>query len=270
MPPEDWAEEAKLATRLGYCNAKLKARPWFDIFSQVLAVSEATPENFEFDLDFNSFLLNADHAAPILTELEKFSKVSIFETPIPQDDVSGYKKIKTKVKRPLAIHYGSPPAMTALEEKMCDGFILSGGTARVTQQAAVAAEADKPFWLQLVGTGLTTAFTLHLGSVLSHARWPAITCQEIYSDDLIKDKIEVHGGHAHVPERPGLGVEVDEDALEKLRVEPTAHRHEAKMRFKISWPDGRTMQYERTEDYYRDFAAGKLPGFQRGVKLETV
>ena len=234
MPPEDWAEEVKLAVRMGYTNAKLKARPWFDIFEQVQAVSDATPNYFRLDLDFNGLLLNSGYAVPILRDLEEFAKVSIFETPIPQNDVRGYLKIKSRVSRPIALHYGVPNLTVCVRENVCDGFIIGGGVSRVKRQASAAAEVNMPFWLQLVGTGITATFTLHLGSVLTHAIWPAITCHEIYSDDLIKDKIEVQGGFARVPERPGLGVTIDENALERLKIEHPAEKPEPKMRYCIS------------------------------------
>lgn len=234
MPPEDWAEEVKLAVRMGYTNAKLKARPWFDIFEQVQAVSDATPNYFRLDLDFNGLLLNSGYAVPILRDLEEFPKVSIFETPIPQNDVRGYLKIKSRISRPIALHYGVPNLTVCVRENVCDGFIIGGGVSRVKRQASAAAEVNMPFWLQLVGTGITATFTLHLGSVLTHAIWPAITCHEIYSDDLIKDKIEVQGGFARVPERPGLGVTIDENALERLKIEHPAEKPEPKMRYCIS------------------------------------
>jgi len=269
MPPEDWAEEVKLAVKMGYCNAKLKARPWFDIFDQVQAVSDATPNYFKLDLDFNSLLINSGYAVPVLRDLEKFPKVSIFETPIPQSDVQGYVMIKRRISLPIALHYGVPRLTISVREDVCDGFVIGGGASRVKNQGAAAAEVHKPFWLQLVGTGLTTAFTLHLGSVLTHALWPAITCHEIYSDDLIKDKIEVQGGYARVPDRPGLGVTIDEKALENLQIEPPAEKPEPEMRFRISWLDGTTVCFDHANDYYREFATGNLPVFQRGVKFEV-
>jgi hypothetical protein len=71
----------------------------------------------------------------------------------------------------------------------------------------------------MVGTGLTTTLALHVGAVLSHAQWPAITCHELYSHPLLTQRIDVVGGYARVPEAPGLGVEVDEAALAKYKVE---------------------------------------------------
>ena len=65
-----------------------------------------------------------------------------------------------------------------------------------------------------------TAFTVHLGAVLSHAQWPAITCHDLWMDDLLMERLEVQDGYIRVPEGPGLGVEVDEEAIERYRVEP--------------------------------------------------
>ncbi|TLM98946.1 enolase, partial [bacterium] len=65
MPPEDWVEEVKLGLQLGYMSSKLKARPWFDIFQQMDAVSEAVPRGFTFSIDFNFFLRNAATAIPL-------------------------------------------------------------------------------------------------------------------------------------------------------------------------------------------------------------
>jgi L-alanine-DL-glutamate epimerase-like enolase superfamily enzyme len=269
MPPDDWAEEVKLAVKKGYCNAKLKARPWFDIFEQVEAVCDATPGYFKLDLDFNSLLLNAGYAVPILRELEEYPKVSMFETPIPQRDVPGYLKIKSMVSRPIALHYGAPEFAVTVMENICDGFVIGGGASQVKAQASAAAEVNMPFWLQLVGTGLTAAFAIHLGAVLTHALWPAITCHEVYSDDLLKDGIQIKGGCARVPDRPGLGVTVDEDAIDRFRVEPPAEKPEPKRRYRISWPDGTSVCFDHANDYYREFEAGNLPVFERGVKFEA-
>lgn len=75
-----------------------------------------------------------------------------------------------------------------------------------------------PFWLQIVGNGLTTTWDAHLGSVLRQARWPAISCINMYSHHLLTDPVQVINGHQRVPDGPGLGVEVDEAAVEQYRV----------------------------------------------------
>ena len=48
------------------------------------------------------------------------------------------------------MHYGDPPIMTALRQEICDVLIIGYGATNIVQQAAVAAMANIPFWLQYV------------------------------------------------------------------------------------------------------------------------
>ena len=219
MPARGWAEECRQAVKAGYMSAKLKARPWFDLHASIRAVQRVVPKGFHLDLDYNSTLANSANAEPHLKELEAYPEVAMIETPIPQDDVAGNRQIRRRINRPLAMHYGIPPVLTALTEDVTDGFVLSGGAAHLRQNASICEEANKPFWLQLVGTGITTAWAAHLGSVLTQARWPAITCMNIWRSQLVAKKHEIHGGFLRVPEAPGLGVEIDTKALSRYRVE---------------------------------------------------
>ena len=269
MPPSDWAREAQEAVRSGYTGFKIKARPWFDIREQVKAIAEVVPGHFKLDLDFNGLLLNAGHAVPLLQELERMPNVAMFESPISQGDIEGNKQVRAKTTHPIAMHYGNPPIMTALTEEVCDGFVIGVGAANVIRQGTVAAEAGKPFWLQLVGTGITTAWALHLGAVLTHAQWPAITCHEMYSDDLVTERIEIQGGFGRVPEAPGLGVELDEGALERLRTD-SIDRPAPTDLYRVVWPDGQCTAYASPDQYRNDFMAGNQRVFEPGVTLEVV
>jgi L-alanine-DL-glutamate epimerase-like enolase superfamily enzyme len=280
--PEEWVEEAKLALKLGYTSLKLKGRPWRDVIGQIEALSEVLPRGALIDLDFNSSLANAATAVLYLRELEKFPNVAIIETPIPQGDVAGNRQIRAQTKLPVAMHFGSPPIMTALHEDVCDGFVIGGGAARLMHQTTLAAAANKPFWLQLVGTGLTTAWTMQVGAVATHAQWPAVTCMHIWQDDLIAEPLKIAGGYAQVPDGPGLGVTLDEAAVERLRLPdqktlPTRPRR----LYTISWPEARSEGRGATtipagtaavagfeHDLFREFNHGNLPRFATRIGLE--
>lgn len=271
MTTEDWLEEMREALSLGYLSAKLKARPWRDFRAQIEALAAIVPSDFRFDADFNAFLRNSAAAVPYLLDLEKTPSVSFFESPIPQGDVEGNNVIRGKITRPVAMHYGSPPVQTVAREGVCDGFVIGGGALRVRQQAEFAAQLNKPFWLQLVGTGLTTAFMLHLGATLTHATWPAISCHEIYVDDLITEPIRVRGGVAHVPEEPGLGIEPDEEAIARYRVERDYRPDPPRSLYQVSWPSGARVVYRvGKEGAWDDFTAGNQPLFHEGVQLEIL
>ena len=215
---ENWAAEAEEAVKQGYTGLKNKPRPWDDIVAQVEAICKVVPPHFHLDLDPNGSWENAANAIPIMKKLERYENVAMFETPIPQEDILGNRQIRRSVDRPVAMHFGLPPFTTSVREEVCDGFVIGGGQSLTMRQGQCAAEVSMPFWLQIVGNGLTTTWDAHLGSVLTHARWPAISCINMYSHHLLTKPIQVINGQQQVPDGAGLGVDVDEEAIEKFRV----------------------------------------------------
>lgn len=270
MPPEANAAEALEALAAGYTSYKIKARPWFDVFAQVEAISAVTPEYFRLDLDWNNMLINQGNAAPVLAELDKQPRVAIYESPIMQHDVEGQRLLRTKTSRPLALHFGEPPFPTVVRDMVCDGFVVSGGVASILRQGALAAAFEKPFWLQMVGTGLTTAMSAHLGAVLPFAQWPSVNCLNNYADDLLQTPLTITGGYLRVPEAPGLGIAIDEGALERFRMQPP-HEHPApRMIMSVVWPGGRVMHYTQMRPQcWDDFWHGNQPAQERGATMEV-
>lgn len=269
MPPEAFAAEAQEALSKGYTSYKIKARPWWDVYEQVEAISKVTPRHFRLDLDWNNMLLNAGNAAPVLQELDKEERVAIYESPIMQRDVEGHRQLRQKTTRPLALHFGDPPFPTVVRDEVCDGFVVGGGVASVLRQGALSAAFEKPFWLQLVGTGLTTALSVQLGAVLPFAQWPSVNCMNIYSDDLLVNPIEIVGGFAKVPEKPGLGIEVDESALTRFKMEPPHEYPRPRAILSVVWEGGRVVHYRDMRQCWDDCWMGNQPVQERGVTMEV-
>ena len=233
------ASECKEAFRQGYLAYKTKGRPWFDIYDQMdLAVKEV-PGEFKIDMDFNDTLLTADLGMPIVKDLAKYSQTDIYESPIPQTDISGNRAIRQATHVKLAMHYGNPQPSVAIKEEVCDGFVIGGGATRLLHSAHVAAMANLPFWLQLVGTGITAAFSLHFGAVTSHSIWPAVNCHQLYLHQLLKEPITVQNGVAFIPQSPGLGFELDWDAIEQYRIEKPKRRPDPRRIVEVLWKDGK-------------------------------
>ena len=270
MPPHALAEEAKDALAQGYTSLKTKARPWWDIYAQVDAMAQVTPPYFRLDLDWNNMLLNAGNAAPVLRELDKEERIAIYESPILHRDVEGHRQLRQKTTRPLALHFGDPPFPVTVRDEVCDGFVVAGGIASILRQATLAAAFDKPFWLQMVGTGLTTALSAHLGAVLPFAQWPSVNCMNNYSDDLIGDPLTITGGYVRVPDGPGLGIEIDEDALARFRMEPPWEIPRPRLLMSVVWPGGRVVHYATMRPQcWADCMAGNVPVQERGVGMEV-
>lgn len=293
MSPEDLAHEAKEAAAQGYLAHKMKARPWFDAFEQVKAITGVTPPGYRIGMDWNGMLLTAGNAVPVLRGFDADPRVSHHEEPIPQRDVEGYKVIRPKLAKPIATHFGSPPFTTAVREETCDGFVISGGVSQILRDGALAGAFAKPFWLQMVGTGFTTALCAHLGAVLEFARMPAVTVLNNYSDDLLDKPFAIQGGCIQVPEGPGLGIAVDQEALKRYKMQPPYSLPEQRHIISIVWPNGRVVHYahmmrpKQAQPHYshlrfesgsqaesgpqcwEDFLAGNQPVQERGVRMEV-
>jgi L-alanine-DL-glutamate epimerase-like enolase superfamily enzyme len=240
----------------------------------VEAVSAVTPPHYRIDVDWNEMLLNVGNAGPVLTELDRYERIAIYESPLPHYDLEGYRQLRRKITHPIAVHFtyggGAPPFASLMAAESCDGFVIGGGVSAVLGQGTLAAGFAKPFWLQLVGTGLTTALAAHLGAVLPLAQWPAITCLNNYSDDLLAEPLTISGGHVRVPEGPGLGIEIDEAALTKYRMEPPYVVPYPRQVLSVVWPGGRMMHYANMQQCWADFLAGNQPVQERGVRLDVM
>lgn len=271
MSPEDWLLECKDAIQQGYTSYKFKARPWFDLDEQLRVVTAEVPEHFEIDLDFNTMCNDSAHGAGILTKIERYPHVKIYESPIPQGDVAGNQYLRRQTRIPIAMHVGNPPFITALKEDVCDGFVVCGGVSQVLREARMIAEANKVFWLQLVGTGLTATLALHIAAVSTHARWPAVNCDNLYENALLKDPIQVQGGYTSIPENPGLGVEVDWDAVEQFRIDVIDKPYPyPDLLIQVSWPSGEIDDYAHGLQYWDDFIGGRRPVFVPGVRTDII
>lgn len=269
MPPEVLAAEAAEAYASGYTSHKFKARPWFDVYEQVTQVSAVTPEYYTLDLDWNQMLLDVGTAAPVLSRLDANPRVGIYETPIRQGDLEGYRRLRDKTTRPIADHFQATSFPANIRAEANDGFVIGGGAARVVEQGTLAHAFGKPFWLQLVGTGITTAFAAQLAAVLPGARWPSVTCLNIYADDLLTEELTVHDGHIAIPEGPGLGVLVDLDALERLRMQPPYLVDYPLSVLIVRRPGERTRYYSTIDQLWQDCLAGNVPAQEPGARLQV-
>jgi L-alanine-DL-glutamate epimerase-like enolase superfamily enzyme len=246
----------------------------------VRLLCEALPAHFEVDMDFNGFGVDTAHCTRLLKELEQFPQVVMFESPIPHNDVAGYKYLRQHTHVPLSMHTpasytatlsSDTPIELAIREEMVDGFVLCGGATRIQREAHVCQVHNRSFFLQIVGTKIAATFALQLGAVLENARWPSVNCHQLFERDCVKTALPVSNGLCAIPEGPGLGIELDEAAIEKFRVKPKPKPFPSPDQLlAIRWPGGTTTFYNHAAQYWADWLGSKLPFFPRGVHLEHI
>jgi hypothetical protein len=109
------------------------------------------------------------------------------------------------------------PLLPELAAGVADTYLFSGvSIGRTLTGGAACACANTQMLLQLTGGTLTKALALHMAAVLPTATGHSIHLDDQYDDDITTERIAVVAGASRVPEGPGLGIEVDEDALAQM------------------------------------------------------
>ena len=174
--------------------------------------------DFKVTVDPNERFRTAEQTIELAAELELLGNVEVFEDPIPKSDVEGYRRIREEINLPLAQHLGAgPDVVKALREGLADCFNLGGSLFGFQRNAAIAAAAGMVCW-HGSGNDLGIVDTAYI-----HAAAAAPNCEMASDfvgswtreDDLIVEPILFEDGYVETPQKPGLGCELDLEALER-------------------------------------------------------
>lgn len=98
-------------------------------------------------------------------------------------------------------------------------MIAEGGIPNAIHRGWACAEANASCVIQLTGSTLSKAMAMHLGAALPNISH-STNLDDQYDEDVTGGRLEVAEGSTPVPEDPGLGVDVDEKELERIRKNP--------------------------------------------------
>ena len=270
-PAEVLATEAQRATAAGYISHKIKARPWFDIYEQVRALNKVTPNNYLIDIDWNSQLLDAKRAIPVIESLNSYEKIGLYEDPIPRDDVAGQKILLKHCSRPLLTHYFEEWSDNQFSQKAVNGYVIDGGVSRILRIGREVDSAGLDGFMQICGTGLTVSLSLHLGSVIRGAKYPYVSMTTAFTHDILTKPFKVIDGNIDVPSQPGLGVDVNENLIELLRYEGEYPLRLPRRIYQFNIGDGRSKRYSSVDQLWEDTSLrGAMPVQPLGSSLEIL
>lgn len=214
--PEQFREEIRRAVDQGYMTFKMHSCEYHDIFAQTRAASEVAPDGFRLHWDFNHNR-NLPTALPIIKELERdYPIVAYVEDPLIKEDLNGWRELRRKTDIPLVMH-GTP--LGGIQEVilgLADVYMVGGPVGDIVATGMALGKANVPVILQLDGGTLGKAMAMHLASVLPTHTAHSINLDDQYEEDITTERIPVVDGCSPVPDGPGLGFEVDENALARL------------------------------------------------------
>ncbi|MBT4096832.1 MAG: hypothetical protein HOM68_14450 [Gemmatimonadetes bacterium] len=214
---EDFGREAGRSVEEGYRVMKMHTAPFFDVLEQTRAAEAIAPAHFRlhFDLNGNRTLATA---LQLVRHFENHPIVGFIEDPFPKPDRDSWCRLRSQSHIPLLFHVSAThPLLPELAAGVADTYLFSGvSIGRTLTGGAACACANTQMLLQLTGGTLTKALALHMAAVLPTATGHSIHLDDQYDDDITTERIAVVAGASRVPEGPGLGIEVDEDALAQM------------------------------------------------------
>ncbi len=221
--PEANAAKAAAFVNAGYTELKLKVgRDFGQDHDTIAAIRDAVGSDVKIRIDAN-MIWSVPAAISWIRGLEKFD-LQYVEQPVPDFDLAGMATVRRAVGVPIAADEGCTDVRSALElikAEACDVFVVypseAGGLSRARQIAALADAAGKwcaiGSWAEL---GVATMANAHLVASSTSFVFASDTHYPLQELDVLTEPVEMSSGAIEVGDAPGLGVELDPDAVERL------------------------------------------------------
>ena len=226
--PEVAAERAVERVEAGFQTIKVKVGtdPTVDI-ERVRAVRQAVGPDIELTIDANGGWTEND-ALNCLAAMEDCD-IAIVEQPLERGNYAGVLRLKSKTGcRILADEscFDEIEAVELLERRCCDAITVypgkHGGIAKARRIAELAAEHDIPCTIGSnlewdVGASAMMHFIVSTPNVQIE-RLPGDCLGPSYHEfSIVRNPLRIEGPFTELSSRPGLGVDVDWELVEKHR-----------------------------------------------------
>ena len=214
--PHLMAETVEQYAAQGYTWLKYHLSPFENVMDQTEAMQAVAPEGFKIHYDFTMHGTD-DHMPELLAKLEEYPIAGCFEDPLPGEDIKGYIELRKRSRLPVVLHHFPMGATYEVLMKPADIYML--GHSKIgdaIRRAGLFAADNSPFMLQNVGGTITRTMTTHMMAAFPTATFHFFADTETWQDDVVQERLEPINGFLRVPEKPGLGLTLDRDALERL------------------------------------------------------
>lgn len=233
---EELIEDARWLAEKGFPNMKIVAGYGVEQDrDRIRAIARNLPEGFGLAIDANTTYRVAEALAVAETASEH--GLEWFEEPVAHTDISGQAELNGRTSVPISgfqSHHTQYAAVEHLTKNALEiyqpALDLVGGVTAANRVATVVEAFNKEFLPHAYGPMVNYAASLHVA-----AASPVCDLIEfaVYSDEVDDpgryltspyvangDDVYVEdGGTIKPPEKPGLGVELDEDVVEQYRVD---------------------------------------------------
>ncbi|MCZ6678543.1 MAG: mandelate racemase/muconate lactonizing enzyme family protein [Candidatus Poribacteria bacterium] len=221
MGPEASAAAARRAAELGFHGIKIKCTiDDGNVADRVHAIHEAAP-NLRIVLDPGHRFHTVAQTLELAREVEGYDIV--FEDPIPKDNMADYRRLKEETDVIIAPHLQNPQqVIEAVYLQAVDGINVAPSDWGFLDMARIAEAAGIPVWqASNVDLGIFDVFRLHASAAAANCTLGSDLCGNFVHEHSLLAEPLVRDGYAGVPDKPGLGVELDEDAVKRYALHST-------------------------------------------------
>ena len=207
----------------GYRRVKLKIKPGMDL-EYVEAVREAHPD-LALQVDANAAY--DTNRSKIFEQMDQYELVLI-EQPYPEEDLLAHAELQARVSTPVCLDESIDSvtmARQALDLDACRIINIKagrvGGLTEAVKIHDLCSARNVPVWCGgMLETGVGRASNLALASLPGFTLPGDISATDRYYElDVAKPRFTLNSdGTINVPTNPGLGVDVDQSALEHFIV----------------------------------------------------
>lgn len=211
-------EAASLVAEGGFSALKLRLgrERLADDLAAIREVRKGAGDEVKLMVDFNQGLSLGD--ALVRCHALDDQGLYWFEEPIVYDNLSGYAQLARELRTPLQLgenFYGPRDLLTAIKvgagDYVMPDLMRIGGISGWLRAAPIAAAAG----IQ-ISTHLYPEVSAHLMRASETAHW--LEWQD-WADPILKEPFAVKAGYVEIPERPGAGIEWNEEAVTRYRIE---------------------------------------------------
>jgi L-alanine-DL-glutamate epimerase-like enolase superfamily enzyme len=227
LSPAESARKAEQVADAGYDVLKTKAgRDWEEDVERIVAMDEATDGALEFRLDPNQGW-TLDQAVRVATGLSREGvELQYLEQPITVNSHENLAKLRERTTQPIAPNedtYIQNNLRRLIERGAMDAAVVdmtpAGGISGLRNLVAMAEDAGVPTAHHTAfDLGIKTAAVLHAVTGIPGFELPPDSVYPAWEDDVISEPFDVEDGELSVPQSPGLGIDVDLDAVERYRL----------------------------------------------------
>jgi len=227
-PPDEAATIARWALSRGFRAMKVKVGLDGD-FERVSAVRDLIGPDVKLGVDANGGWGDAKSALAAIERLRPL-KIAFVEQPVWAGDPEEMAAVRRSAGLPIVADeslYTLADAKQLARAEACDVFsIYIGKAGGIGPAKAIADFALEQGIACTIGSnlelGVGSAAMLHFAFAHRGIRPELYPCDIIgplfYVDDILAEPLNLHAGRAIASDRPGLGVELEENKLNEYRV----------------------------------------------------